>query len=360
MLGIEVDYEKRIFGLDLLRFFAIFCVVHGHGAYLLPASVSQFVRFPHGVDIFFVLSGFLIGNSFISNGERNGGKIAPQKMLAFWKRTAFRILPDYLLILFVNYFLVRLGVLPGNTEQLSVFRFMTYTQNLFTPFYGFFWESWSLTVQMWFYLLFPFMLLLLSRKIGIRKGSLWVSGFFIVVAILYRLLLRDVNMDFFWWDVTFRKVAVSRVDSIYVGVIVAWLRFYHPEIWKRCAVPCFVLGVAGAAVMAWTPYSTQTFYAQVVMLSIHPIYIAMWFPLLDRIRKPKTVFGRAICHISVLSYAMYLLNLLWVVLIKQHLPEQVAAFGPLMYVMYWTVTIVTSYLLYRLIEKPMVELQKKL
>ena len=66
MLGIEVD-NKRIFGLDFLRAFAIFCVVHAHGEHLLDDSCLSFlseVPLPHGVDIFFVISGFLIGSSF--------------------------------------------------------------------------------------------------------------------------------------------------------------------------------------------------------------------------------------------------------------------------------------------------------
>lgn len=116
----------------------------------------------------------------------------------------------------------------------------------------------------------------------------------------------------------------------------------------------------GMAIMVYVPYDTHTFYTQIVMLSIHPILIAMWFPLLDRLRKPKTALGRAVCHISVLSYAMYLLNLLWVVLIKQHCPDWVATNGLLAYCIYWIVTIATSYLLYVTIEKPMVELNKKL
>ena len=73
MLGIKIDYDKRIYGFDLLRAFAIFCVIHGHGRHLMTGTIFEnfpWFNLPHGVGIFFVLSGFLIGYSFIVNANK--------------------------------------------------------------------------------------------------------------------------------------------------------------------------------------------------------------------------------------------------------------------------------------------------
>lgn len=59
-----ISEPKRIFGLDILRAFAIVLVVMGHGKFILKDTALEgfpFFRMIDGVDIFFVLSGFLIG-----------------------------------------------------------------------------------------------------------------------------------------------------------------------------------------------------------------------------------------------------------------------------------------------------------
>ena len=103
--SIDID-RKRIFGLDLLRAFAIFCVVQGHAERILfdtPLDRFTDMPVPHGVDIFFVMTGFLIAKSFISHLEKHDNQISRSKTLTFYGRTALRILPNYLFILLVNY-----------------------------------------------------------------------------------------------------------------------------------------------------------------------------------------------------------------------------------------------------------------
>lgn len=73
MLGIVISTRQRVFGLDLLRAFAIFCVVHRHGKHLIYGTKLDWLAnfsLPHGVDLFFVLSGFLIGLSVINMTEQ--------------------------------------------------------------------------------------------------------------------------------------------------------------------------------------------------------------------------------------------------------------------------------------------------
>ena len=90
--GIEVD-RKRVFGLDFLRAFAIFCVVQGHAERILfdtPLDRFTDMPVPHGVDIFFVISGFLIGKSFINYLEKHDNRISRSKTLNFYARTTLK------------------------------------------------------------------------------------------------------------------------------------------------------------------------------------------------------------------------------------------------------------------------------
>ncbi len=135
MFGIQID-KKRIYGLDLLRAFAIFCVVDGHASHLLSGTRLEFINkipLPHGVDIFFVISGFLIGLSFLSYADKNHG-VNIGKTLRFYARTALRILPNYYIIMLIYCILISNGIINGNMQVFPLWKFFTFTQNLVKPF----------------------------------------------------------------------------------------------------------------------------------------------------------------------------------------------------------------------------------
>ncbi|WP_167614077.1 acyltransferase family protein [Maribellus sediminis] len=363
MLGIKIDYEKRIYGFDLLRAFAIFCVIHGHGKHLLTGTMLEgfpWVPLPRGVDIFFVLSGFLIGYSFISGAAKTNGQLKFGKAMNFWERSALRILPNYYLLLAVNYFLVKSEILNGSVAKFSPWLFATFTQNLWYPFYDFFWESWSLATQEWFYLLFPLLLLFFTRNNRLKQSIVIISGFFITIAIIYRINISGTVYDTFWWDVNFRKVALSRIDSIFFGVLAAWVRFFYAESWKKFALPAFISGIVIFLIMSSIPKNTESIYYNIIYLSLSPIFIALLFPLIDRLKDSRSVVGRFITVISFLSYSMYLLNLLFIQLIDKHYPNLLANHATFKYLLFLLVTFTGSYLLYQLYEHPIATLGNKI
>lgn len=355
MLGFKVDFEKRIFGFDLLRAFAIFCVIHGHGKHLLKGTMIEnfpWIRLPHGVDIFFVLSGFLIGYSFIVNANRTNNKLTFSKSLNFWKRSALRILPNYYLILVLNYLLVNNGLLNGSTDKFSIWLFATFTQNLFYSFHGFFWESWSLATQEWFYLMFPILLMLFGKKVKLKYNILIISLLFIIISVVYRYSISNLEYNYFWWDVNFRKVVMSRIDCIFYGVIAAWFRFYFKESWIKYATPLFIVGILLFLLIAYFPKEQNSLYTKVFYLSISPIYISLWFPLIDKLKDTKTFISKLITYFSILSYAMYLINLLTIQILSKHFSEILNNHTTIKYLLFWLITVFLSYLLYVLYENP--------
>lgn len=360
MLGIEID-KKRIFGLDLLRAIAIICVVHGHGTFLLAHTKLAFwadVPHPRGVDIFFILSGFLIGSSFLSYAQKHQ-KVDFRKTFRFYGRTALRILPNYYTILLAYIVLVGLGMLNGDMHRFPLWMFGTFTQNLFTPFYDFYWESWSLSVQWWFYILFPLLLTVASFRINPRKITPFICLFFIVFSIVYRAIVADKAVDSFWWDVWIRKTVASRCDNIYIGVMAAWIRVYASEFWERHRVGSLIAGLVLMAVCLAIPRHIGTVYTDIFSLTIPPIAIALCLPFLSGMRSYSTVAGKAISVLSVLSYAMFLVNLLVVQFIQKHFADTFQHLGAWAYGLFWVLILIVSYILYVVVEKQFVKLRDR-
>jgi peptidoglycan/LPS O-acetylase OafA/YrhL len=314
---------------------------------------------PHGVDIFFVISGFLIGKSFINYLERNNNRISRSKTLTFYARTALRILPNYLFILLVNYILVRCHVINGDTEAFPLWRFATFTQNLWTPFWGFYWESYSLPVQWWFYIFFPLLLTLLCLFSEPKKSIPWLCLFFIIASIAFRLSVADQVHSRFDWDIWIRKTVVSRTDNIYLGVLAAWVMCYFPRLWNRYAVPCFILGLVIFAATRILPRTPGTFYYDALYLTISALAIALWFPLLTRWKSYKTLVGSFVSRLSVLSYAMFLTNLLLLQVLETSFPGFISRYA-LAYPVYWVLVFVATYVLYLFVEKPFAKLRDKI
>ena len=361
MLGIPYD-AKRNFGLDLLRAIAIFFVVHGHGAHLLASSRLAFlqsVNFSPCVDIFFILTGFLIGRSWLSYTSKNEG-VDWNKTLRFYGRTALRILPNYYFILAVYYFLVQGGVIPGNTHEFSIWYFITFTQNLFTPFYNFYWESWTLPVQWWFYILFPLFLIVFTKRFSAKRVIPILCIFFIGLSLVYRYSVSDHITDNFWRDVWIRKTVASRCDNIYIGLLAAWVRVYFPEFWQRHSVKSFVAGTLIMIVALAIPRPIDSIYANVFSFTIPPIAIALWLPLLSRIRSYKTFVGNIVARFSILSYAMYLTNLMVCQIIDANFADAFSRMGFEGYVLYWVLVLCASYILFIAIENPFMKIRSRL
>lgn len=359
--NIDID-RKRVFGLDLLRAFAIFCVVHGHGKHYLEDTALNFlaqIPLPHGVDIFFVMSGFLIGKSFLAHAEKHDRRVGWPKTLTFYTRTALRIVPNYLFILFVYYFLVSYQVVNGNTHAFPLWRFATFTQNLFTPFWDFYWESWSLPVQWWFYILFPLILTLTCSFLKPKKSIPFICLAFVFISTAFRCVhSKDVG-DSFFWDVWMRRTVASRCDNVYIGVFFAWIKQYYPKLWDRHALTSFIIGLGLLIISIMIPSDIGSFYSNVLYLTLSALAVACWFPFFSKIQSYKTRFGGFVSRVSILSYAMFLTNLMVVQIIDVNAPW-LTQHGIIAYLVYWPLVFATASLLYIFVEKPFVKLRDKI
>ena len=174
--------QTKLYGLDHLRTLAITLVLVYHYGRIFPHPewTNTYSKFGWtGVDLFFVLSGYLIASQLFAT-MANGQKIA---IRTFYLKRFFRIFPAYLLvvILYFSFPFIR------EREALSpLWKYLTFTQNLGLDLrtHGTFSHAWSLCIEEQFYLIFPLIILLLDTKKVFKKGyfvliGLFVAGFII-------------------------------------------------------------------------------------------------------------------------------------------------------------------------------------
>lgn len=361
MRFIDLNYEKRTYGLDLFRAVAITLVVFGHG---LSISGDLFQSFPtipmiDGVDLFFVLSGFLIGSILIKTIEENK-QLNIKIIYGFLKRRWYRTLPNYYLFLLINFVLVNYQIIDGQIKNFN-WKFLFFLQNFSTGFVEFFWESWSLSIEEWFYIFLPFIILILSRFLPKKHAIFCTIIILIVTPLVYRIAISDMIVDDFWFDVNFRKLVLTRLDTLIYGVLAAYIKFYHGTFFHTHRNKMFVLGVLIIYINIYIPKVSNDFFTKTFSFSLTSLGATLLLAKADAIKDYKIDFiGKIVTQISVISYAMYLVNLALVsqVIAKNFSPQNKLE-HLLLYIAYWLVTICISLAVYNFYEKPIMDLRDK-
>ena len=358
MLGLVISTRERVFGLDLLRAVAIVCVVHGHGKHFLYGTRMEWLAqlpLPHGVDLFFVLSGFLIGLSVMKMLERP--RFGTQTW-RFYGKTALRILPNYYAMLLVNLLLVYWGVVNGDLGAKPLYRFATLTQNVASPFVDFYWESWSVPIQWWFYIVFPLAAFLLSRV-----AKRWALPLTVLLALVgsaaYRLSMLPEVTDAFHYDIAIRKTLAARTDSIYVGVLAAWLCRECPAFWQHCRWWMLGAGLLLFAAVKAVGAPASGFYAVVVLPILVPLAVGMTLPALDAWRTARGKVAQGVMALSILSYAMFMVNLIMAELVDCRMADFAAAHGVAAYLLFWAMVVAGTAVLYYAVERPAMLVRQK-
>jgi peptidoglycan/LPS O-acetylase OafA/YrhL len=220
-----VNPKDRKTYLDALRAVAILLVI-GHHYVIAPNYAGALSPLAHawhrfgwtGVDLFFVLSGYLIGGLLFKEISRSGSLRA----WPFIARRAFKLWPSYFVFLGLVAFREkgRRGHFPPIAPNLL------HVQNYWpTPLL----HTWSLGVEEHFYLALPILLLVLLR---FRRLSAIPS--IALALVITCAVLRCLNRPPF--DPYVHQFPTHlRIDSLFVGVLLAWSRFHRPDLWIRAA-----------------------------------------------------------------------------------------------------------------------------
>ncbi|WP_211441711.1 acyltransferase family protein [Collimonas humicola] len=248
-------------GLDTLRAAAIILVFMYH----YMCFVSQEATFGWaskigwvGVDLFFVLSGYLISNQIFA-GIARGQRLS---LTNFYARRFLRTLPNFYVVLGL-YFLF--PVLMGGNTPPPLWRFLTFTQNLWLQPGTAFSHAWSLCIEEQFYLLLPAVVIIAARY-GKSIRLAWIALFVLVLAgIALRSLLwlqygRQAGGAIGGYYPNVYYSSFCRFDEFLPGIAVALLKNFHPQAWQKILRRGQALLLAGAAATALLFYLAVNYY----------------------------------------------------------------------------------------------------
>ena len=243
--------SRRLPALDLLRAIAVVWVMLFHSFVVggLGPDWSWLSRYGWmGVDLFFVLSGFLIGGQVLAplaRGER-------LRFGDFYLRRAFRILPAFLAVLAVYL------LWPGFREAPGIeawWKFVSFTLNLNID-YGSkaaFSHAWSLCVEEHFYLLFPLLAWWLCRQPSAARFAaacalVVLGGIALRAGVWLHFDALDPDRNWFVEDIYYPTW--NRLDGLLAGVALATWQQFRPQAWARLQAHANAVLLAGLAVVA--------------------------------------------------------------------------------------------------------------
>lgn len=334
---------SRLWGLDLLRTFAILAVLFLHTAPFLPALYKEFPRVFvfgwAGVDLFFVLSGFLVGSQALRAPVRNFSWLRD-----FWVRRWTRTLPLYFLVLFVY-----VAVKPrlGFPFQEKITPFFFFAQNYLAP--HDFVQSWSLCIEEQFYFFLPLVVLAVP---GIVR---WPFSWLI-------LLVLSFVSRWYWIENTggmgvaeaayrLQFPTHTHLDGLALGLVLAATQHKWTGwgLGRKC-----LLAAAGFFILAISFYVADPSLmhpSALWLFSALALGFAAWIPLACTWKRP-VLGGTLVEQIAIWSYGLYLWNNL-VFRVAERLPLTPILQG----VFGWALSFALASLTYQMIEVPGLKLR---
>lgn len=226
------ERDQRVPELDGLRGLAVLMVIYGHYVVPwmhlmelpLPWTALRFLALSRtGVELFFVLSGFLIGGILLDN------RYSPRYFKTFYIRRFFRIFPLYValcILVALGFILVQQSDSRLFTRLLDTpipwYAYATFTQNLWAPIVGNLGGiplgvTWSLAVEEHFYLTLPLVVWILRRRPTFLAVVLGVS---VLAAPFFRVGLISLGADLsFDGDLAAHALTPARADELALGVL---------------------------------------------------------------------------------------------------------------------------------------------
>lgn len=357
----------RLPGLDLLRAAAIVWVMLFHSFVVggLGADWAWLSRFGWmGVDLFFVLSGFLIGTQVLAPLARGEGL----SFTGFYLQRACRILPAYWATLLLYWWWPVFREAPGMEPG---WKFLAFVLNLGIDYgrHAAFSHAWSLCVEEHFYLLFPLVAPGLAGRvtprqlaalglaavllgIGLRSGA-WLHG-----------MQTDPAMARNWFIEDIYYPSWNRLDGLLCGVALAGWKTWRPQAWQSARRHADLALAAGLGVVVLAFWLFQDRVGLLANALGWPVLSAGLALLVfagagrDGLLGRRSLPGGA--WLAGISYSLYLVHKPAYHLVQAQWGAQLAGTGLVAFAVYGLGALLAGLLLHHAAERPGLLLRRRL
>ncbi len=348
--------QSRLPSLDGLRAISILGVLYAHLTITPNFSFTDnvvvhfflsFIAGDNGVNIFFVISGFLITTLLLSEEE----KLGTISLKGFYVRRIFRILPVYCSFLLVVFLCNHFSWIK-DIEAYSFIAPLTFTTGVLPVNTG--WtlgHTWSLSVEEQFYLLWPFTVFFLKK---VQQRNIVLLTALLLIPIVRTIYYYTTHNSLFY-------NFLVRGDAIVLGCLLAVNQKIVVNFFKNRNLIRFVLLFIAALCFAVHYFSTHQLYGFITVplgILIHAFFAAML--IIGYVIKPNTnsviyaaLNNRVLVFIGVLSYSLYI----W----QQFFLQKAATVSSNWkhYPVNIILVFVTAIGSYYLLEQPLLKLRKK-
>ncbi|MFC1536911.1 acyltransferase family protein [Pseudomonadota bacterium] len=297
----EMKYRAEI---DGLRAVAVMPVI------LFHAGFEHFSGGFIGVDVFFVISGYLITTIILSEMEQG-----TFSLVNFYDRRARRILPALFLIMFVSLFFSWIWLMPSDMKDFSqsLVAVSTFSSNILFWRETGYWapvnelkpllHTWSLAVEEQYYVLFPLFMMLMWR---FRKR--WILSTFMVITAISLVVSQ--------WGAYYSPQAnffllPTRGWELAIGASIAFYFLHRKQPIRTLLSHHSVDEVLGMAGLLMIGYAVYAFDESVPFPSVYALIPTIGTALIILFSSPQTLVGRLLgtkllVGIGLISYSAYL------------------------------------------------------
>lgn len=340
-----INNPHRNSSVDVFRGIAIICVVLVHFNGTMPFGYL-------GVDLFFVISGLLIGG-LLTRQLKDGKKI---NFFKFFIQRGFKIWPSYYAFLLFGSVLAFCLYRYTNPDQIIPFwdlkRYLFFYQNYTgQPFHWSFDHVWSLCVEEHFYILLPILFVLIQTFVNDKNKA----GVLLTFTLL--IIAAGIGFKFCSYYLTHSKDTYSgthnRIDALAWGVLLNLVISYRGEK-LRLLKFSYLISIAGLLILAAAiylsirlngPLFNKIYFHSIVPFSFFLMLLGVYYANFSKLK--------VIRYIAYYSYNWYLWHPIFVLYIKAHFGVGVPAL-----VLYLAVSFITAVILTTVVEEPFLQRRK--